>query len=132
MERISKRALVNLADVDATHATSATYFPFPERVEKIAYSCGACGWTGSLYRGQMSGLLYAVTDCGNDCDTNGCGMRRNFGARELAVVETLARVEEVEGDAHGHARSVLRFVSRDGRSFTAATFDHGHTWTVCG
>ena len=129
MERISKRALVNLADVDATHATHVTYFPYPERIDKIAYSCGASGWTGSLYRGQTSGALYAVTNQGNDCPTNGTSVRRMMGARETCVVETLSHVEEVE---HDHAKSVLRFVSRDGHAFTVATFDFGRTWTICG
>ena len=129
MKRISRVAIMSLADIDATHANSVTYFPYPEPVEKVAYSCGTYGWTGSLYRGTTSGLLYAVTDMGNDCASNGCDMRRTFGARAAAVVERLDHVEEVE---HSHGHSVMRFVSRDGYSFTATTWDFGRTWTVCG
>lgn len=129
MERIAKRTLVNLANVDATHATHATYFPYPEHVDKIAYSCGASGWTGSLYRGRESGALYAATDAGNDCPANGYSIRRAMGARESAVVERLDHVEEVE---HGHGSSTLRFVARDGYAFTISTFDFGRTWTICG
>lgn len=129
MKRISKAAIKDLADIDVTHANSVTYFPYPESVEKVAYSCGTCGWTGSLYRGQTSGLLYAVTDMGNDCSANGYDMRRTFGARETAVVERLSHVEEVE---HDHGYSVMRFVSRNSYSFTVVTRDFGRTWSVCG
>lgn len=130
MKRISKAAIKNLADINATHANSVTYFPYPENVEKVAYSCGTYGWTGSLYRGTTSGLLYAVTDMGNDCSANGYDMRRTFGARENAVIEDLSHVEEVDHSDHGF--SVMRFVSRNGYAFTVATFDFGRTWTVCG
>lgn len=129
MKRIAKKAVVSLADINATKATSVTYFPYPEYVEKVAYSAGVYGWTGSLYRGTTSGLLYAVTDCGNDCASNGHSMRKMMGARELAVVENLAYCEEEE---HDHGKSVLRFVARDGHAFTVATFDHGRNWTICG
>lgn len=129
MKRIAKRTIVSQADINATKATSVTYFPYPEYVEKVAYSAGVYGWTGSLYRGETSGLLYAVTDYGNDCPGNGSSIRHTMGARELAIVENLAYCEEVE---HDHGKSVLRFVARDGHAFTVATFDHGRTWTICG
>lgn len=129
-KRISRKALIGLADINATRATGATYFPFPEYVTKVAYSCNAAGWTGSLYKGTESGLLYAVTDMGNDCASNGCHMRRMMGNREKYVVRTLSHVEELE---HDHEKSVIRFVSRDGEhAFTAVTFDFGRTWTICG
>ena len=60
MKRIAKKTIVSLSDINATKATSVTYFPYPEYVEKVAYSAGVHGWTGSLYRGTTSGLLYAV------------------------------------------------------------------------
>ena len=128
-ERISKKALIGLADINATRATSVTYFPFPETVTKVAYSCNVDGWTGSLYKGDESGLLYAVTDMGNDCASNGHDMRRAMGNREKYVVRTLSHVEEME---KAHGKSVIRFVSRDGEhAFSAVTFDHGRTWTIC-
>lgn len=129
MKRIAKRTIISQADINATKANSVTYFPFPEHVEKVAYSAGIYGWTGSLYQGETSGLLYAVTDYGNDCASNGHDMRAAMGNRELAVVRNLSHVEEVE---HDHAKSVMRFVARDGYAFTVATFDHGRTWTICG
>lgn len=129
MKRIAKKTIIAQADINASKATSVTYFPFPEYVEKVAYSAGVYGWTGSLYRGTTSGLLYSVTDYGNDCASNGHDIRRMMGAREAAVVENLAYCEEVE---HDGSKSVLRFVARDGYSFTVATFDRGHSWTICG
>ena len=129
MKRIAKKTIISQADINATKATSVTYFPFPEHVEKVAYSCGVYGWTGSLYRGTESGCLYAVTDYGNDCPSNGHDIRRTMGNREKAVVENLAYAEEIEHDGR---KSVLRFVARDGYSFTVVTFNGGHDWTICG
>lgn len=129
MKRIAKKTIISRAHINATTATSVTYFPYPEYVEKIAYSAGIYGWTGSLYRGTISGALYAVTDYGNDCASNGHDIREAMGARELAVVENLDYCEEVE---HDYGKSVLRFVARDGHAFTVATFDHGRNWTICG
>lgn len=36
MRRIAKKAIISQADINATKATSVTYFPFPEHVEKVA------------------------------------------------------------------------------------------------
>lgn len=128
--RMALRDIKRMADIDVTHATSVTYFPFFEYTDKIAYAAGIYGWNGSLYRGLDSRLYYAVTDMGND----GCCAGRNvgkMGEREKYVMRTLERVEEVEHPAPGS--SVVRFFSSDGEhSFSVATSDHGKTWEICG
>lgn len=126
-EKISKRALYKMADVDIDVA-GVTYFPFPEPVEIVAHSEGLYGCTGILYRGCESGALYAGGKYSSA--SQGWDLRKSIGNRERAVVEKLARVEQLEGD--GVYYSVLRFVSRDGYSFTAVTRDYGHHWTICG
>ena len=84
-----------IADVNATKTTGyATYFPYPETVEKVAYASGVYGWNASLYRGETSGLLYYVSDMGNDCGTNGHALREAFGYREREIVENLARLND--------------------------------------
>ena len=126
-EKMSKRALYKIADVDMD-VTDATYFPFPEPVEAIAHSEGVYGCTGILYKGRESGALY-VGDA-YTCESQGYELRRALGNRERAVVEKLDHVEQVESE--GARFSVLRFVACDGYSFTAVTRDYGHNWTICG
>lgn len=126
-EKMSKRALYKIADVDMS-VTDATYFPFPERVEAVAHSEGVYGCTGILYKGRESGALYVGGKYTSE--SQGYELRRAMGNRERAIVEKLERVEQVESE--GASFSVLRFVARDGYSFTAVTRDYGHSWTICG
>lgn len=130
MKRIAKRDIINRAHINATTATHATYFPFMEYTERVAYSAGVYGWTGNLFRGCTSGCLYAVTDYGNENAPTSYRLMEMLGNRERAVMETLDHVEEVE--YKGAEYSVLRFVAMDGHAFTVATFDFGKTWEICG
>ena len=131
MKRLSKREITKRAHVNVTSATHATYFPFLEYCERIAYSAGVYGWTGNLFRGLTSGVLYAVTDYGNENAPTYYDLMQQLGNREKYVMKTLERIEETEHD--GCKKSVLVFYSRDGEpSFKLATFDYGHTWNICG
>ena len=131
MKRISKKEILNRAHIDATTATSATYFPFCEYCERIAYSAGVYGWTGNLFRGLTSGALYAVTDYGNEDAPAKYELMEKLGNRERYVLETLDSVEEIEHD--GAKRSVLKFHSTDGEhTFSLVTSDFGKTWDICG
>lgn len=125
-ERISKRRLLEWADID-TAEVRATYFPFPEPVERFAHSEGVNGCTGILYRGSVSGRLYAGGKYSSEA--TGAALRRALGYRERAVVENLDRIEVHEGDGE---YCVFSFVARDGSRFTVATWDFGRTWEICG
>lgn len=131
MKRISRKAIVNTSAINATKATHATYFPFPEYTDRVAYSAGVYGWTGNQFIGLTSGIKYAVTDQGNEYAHACLPLVQAMGNREKAVIESLDHVEEIEHKDNGKY-SMLRFVARDGHSFTVATFDFGHTWTICG
>lgn len=127
--RMSKKAIYQRADIN-TDSIGVTYFPYPEYTEKVAYSCGIYGCTAVLRRGYESGALYAS---GPYANSDGCapyGFRESFGNRERAIIERLDHIEQVEPGADG--RAVFAFVSRTGERFTVATFDHGHTWSICG
>ena len=128
MKRLSMKRMREIADVNATKTTGyATYFPYPETVEKVAYASGVYGWNASLHRGETSGLLYYVSDMGNDCGTNGHALREAFGYREREIVEDLASVEVAETSRDF---TTLRFTSDEGKSFEASTFDDGHVWKI--
>lgn len=126
-ERISKRRLLEWADINADDV-EVTYFPFPEPVERFAHSEGVNGCTGILYRGSVSGKLYA--DGKYSSEAQGEKLRRDMGYRERAVVEQLDHIEVHEGD--GSSFCVFSFVARDRSRFTVVTRDFGHTWSICG
>ena len=133
MKRVSRKHIIEVADINATRDIPVTYFPFPEYTERVAYSAGMHGWTGNLFKGLESGVLYAVTDGANE----GAGIHRvaeSFGFREREIVRNLSHVELVESDSRGGISNycVMAFVSCDGSRFTVATFDHGKNWEVCG
>lgn len=130
MKRLALRTIKAQAHINASTATHATYFPFFETREKIAYAAGIYGWNGSLYRGDVSGILYAVTDYGNDYyGAHKC--RDLMGEREKYVLRTLDHVEEIEHGPNGY--SVMGFYSIDGEhGFKVVTRDYGHNWEICG
>lgn len=133
MEKLSLRALKNEADIDVLQiirAAGVSYFPWFEGNEKVAYAHCAEGWAGSLRRGNLSGLLYAVTDYGNDIYSPG-RYALDLGARETAVMQRLDHVEVLQNRREtGYA--VIKFAAEDGHSFTVSCTDDGHNWTVCG
>ena len=126
-ERISKRRLLEWADID-TEKVEVTYFPFPEPVEIRAHSEGVYGCTGLLFKGRISGALYAGDAYVSE--SQGQELRSDLGYRERAVVENLDHIEVHEGD--GSSFCVFSFVAFDGSRFTVVTRDFGHTWTICG
>lgn len=127
--RMGKRAMYQRADIDVD-SIGVTYFPFPESVTQIAYSCGSqC--TGMLFRGNESYCLYVGGPYTST--SNGYDMREMFGNRERAIVERLSHVEVIEsGRDNGHKHAVVAFVSRGGERFTVVTNDYGRTWDICG
>lgn len=128
--KMAQRDVRNWADINATKATHASYFPFLEPCDRCGYACGVYGWRANLYRGRLSGLYYGVWDYGNE-DAHLSRLAYKMGARELSVMENLARVEELEYSDNGE-KSVLAFIAGDGSRFTVATFDNGSTWDICG
>lgn len=58
------------------------FFPYPEQVEKVAYSCNKFGNTGSLFRGVDSGFTYGADVYRNDSPSRGKSLREAFGFRE--------------------------------------------------
>lgn len=127
--RLSKKAIYQQADIN-TDSIGATYFPYPEPTEKVAYSCGIYGCTAVLRQGRESGTLYASGPYANSDGWAPYGFRESFGNREREII---ARLDHIEQDEPGEGgRAVFSFVSRTGERFTVATFDHGHTWEICG
>lgn len=131
-ERITKKALYSMADVDADMLFNCgvTYFPFVESSKKIAYSCGVNGCTAVLRRGDNSGALYAARPGANEDGSYNSKLLGMFGAREWAIIHALDHYELLEGRPNGYA--VVAVVARGGERFTLATFDRGHNWDVCG
>lgn len=128
--RMSKKSIYQRSDIN-TDSIGVTYFPYPEATEKVGYSCNVYGCTAVLRRGYESGALYAAAVYGGNED--GCTSYefvKSFGNREREIVARLDHIEQVEPGNHG--RAVFAFVSRTGERFTVATFDHGHTWSICG
>ena len=126
-QRISKRRLLEWADIN-TDDVEVTYFPFPEPVEIRAHSEGVYGCTGLLFKGRVSGALYAGDEYVSE--SQGYDLRRSLGNRERAVIEQLDHIEVHEGD--GRAFCVFSFVACDGSRFTVVTRDFGRTWSICG
>lgn len=129
MKRMSMKAMKEIADVNVTKTGYATYFPFPENTEQIAYAYGKYGWNASLLRGDISGLLYYVSDFGNSTGTQNRSLYEAMGSREHAVIDDLERVEAVESSKE---RTTLKFIASSGEGFTVTAIDDGHRWTICG
>ena len=128
--RYSKKAIYQAANID-TDSIEVTYFPYPESTEKIGYSCNIYGCTAVLRRGDESGALYAAKVYGgNEDGWSPWEFRKSFGNRERDII---SRLDHIEIEEPGHnGRAVFAFVARSGERFTVATFDQGHTWTICG
>lgn len=129
LRKYSKKAIYQLADID-TDSIGVTYFPYPEATEQVGYSCGIYGCTAVIRRGEESGALYASMPYANESGCSPWGFRESLGNREHAIIERLDHIETVEPGKDG--RAVIAFVARSGERFTAATFDHGRTWAICG
>lgn len=129
LKRYSKKSIYQLADID-TGSIGVTYFPYPEATEKIGYSCGIYGCTAVLRRGYDSNALYAADPYANSDGYSPYDFRKSLGNREHDIIERLDHIEQVEPGKDG--RAVIAFVAKDGARFTVATFDHGHTWEICG
>jgi hypothetical protein len=123
------KAMKEIANINATKAGYATYFPFPEHTEQVAYAYGKYGWNASLLKGSISGALYYVSDFGNSTGARNKSLHEAMGAREHAVIDDLKRVEVVESSKE---RTTLKFIDSKGSGFTVTAIDDGHRWTICG
>lgn len=125
-KRYSKRAIFELADVNTNDFPGSRFYA-PEPVKEIGRARGTYGATARLYRGELSGKLYA---CGRFADVSTSympGLGDDLSDADCVTLCTLDHVEKLDAP-EGCVR--VRFVSVNGNHFDMAGEVHGMPWAL--